>query len=723
MTRHITSLLGGALVLLSTVASASQDQPKIKTRVKPTLHVGALSFKDLNSNGILDPYEDWRLTPAQRAADLVGRMTIPERAGMMMIDTLLAGCNGTSEGTPAANLIKTQYMTRFIVRNKIDTTADTCQGRPPVQGWTVTAQEFVRFANDIQSQAEATRLGIPVVLKSNPRNHHDPDARFGIASSAGIMTEFPKELGIAAAVLGTGNMEPVRALTEVVGQEWQALGIRGMYGYMADLATEPRWYRVGETFGEDSALTSNIIRNIVTGLQGEHLNSDSAVALTIKHFPGGGPQLGGLDPHYSFGKEQTYAGGAFAKHLAPFQAAIDAGVSAIMPYYGQAMNLQYDGLALEPIGMSFSDKLIDGVLRQRLGFGGYVNSDTGIIKDRAWGLETHTVQQRLSTAINAGVDLLSGFSNASEIEALIAAGMVSENRLNQAVVRLLQEQFALGLFENPYVDERPTGIGTDANRARGLEVQRQSVVLLANKFHALPLETGKSLYVIGTSPDVYTAGGFTVTDGNTANRPTAAHHDVALIRVNITNMGTQAYRTNDPAYGANLNRLNPRSQKVWGAEDPCNIAPALNPTCVDDMQIAPGVKLGLIFGGALPWEVDNISFSAMASSQSWKITPTLETIQAIMDEIGASKTILDVNFRNPYVIDQESGLRDSGAIIASFGASDTALLDVLTGKFPPKGKLPFALAATLQAVLDNMPDLPGYQTDTLYPFGFGLTYN
>jgi beta-glucosidase len=723
MTHHITSLLGGALILLGTTALAAQDQPKIETRVKSTVHVGALVFKDLNANGILDPYEDWRLTPARRAADLVGRMTIPERAGIMMIDTLLAGCSGTSQSTPAANLINTQHMTRFIVRNKVDAVADTCQGRPPVQGWTVTAQEFVRFTNDIQSQAEATRLGIPVVFKSNPRNHHDPDARFGIASGAGIMTEFPKELGIAAAVLGTGNMEPVRALTEVVGQEWRALGIRGMYGYMADLATEPRWYRVGETFGEDSALTSKIIRNIVTGLQGQRLNSSSAVALTIKHFPGGGPQLAGLDPHYSFGKEQVYPGGAFADHLAPFQAAIDAGVSSIMPYYGQAIDLHYGGVALDPVGMSFSDKLIDGVLRQRLGFAGYVNSDTGIIKDRAWGLENRTVQQRLTTAINAGVDLLSGFSNVSEIEALITGRMVSEHRLNQAVIRLLEEQFALGLFENPYVDQAAVGVGTDTNLARGLQVQRQSVVLLDNKSHTLPLKTAKSLYVIGTNINAYTARGFTVTDGNAAQRPTAANHDAALIRVNITNMGTQAYRTNDPAYGANPDHLNPRTRKVWGAEDPCNMAPTINPTCVDDMQIAPGVKLGMIFGGALPWEVDNISFSAMEASQSWKITPSLETIQSIMREIGANKTILDINFRNPYVIDQESGLRDAGAIIANFGASDTALIEVLTGKFAPTGKLPFALAGTLQAVLDNAPDLPGYQTDTLYPFGFGLTYN
>ena len=134
-----------------------------------------------------------------------------------------------------------------------------------------------------------------------------------------------------------------------------------------------------------------------------------------------------------------------------------------------------------------------------------------------------------------------------------------------------------------------------------------------------------------------------------------------------------------------------------------------------------GRAVGLLFGGALPWEANNLSFTAMAASESWQITPALADIQAVMREVGPRRTVLAIYFRNPYVLDDASGLKEAGAIVAGFGVSDTALLDVLSGRFKPIGKLPFALAKTLQAVIDNQPDVPGYPAaDTLYPFGYGL---
>jgi beta-glucosidase len=130
-----------------------------------------------------------------------------------------------------------------------------------------------------------------------------------------------------------------------------------------------------------------------------------------------------------------------------------------------------------------------------------------------------------------------------------------------------------------------------------------------------------------------------------------------------------------------------------------------------------------MFGGPFPWEANNLSFTTMAESKSWEVSPSLSDIQAAMAEVGARKTILAIYFRQPYVLDEASGLRAAGAILAGFGVSDSALMDVMTGRFKPQGKLPFALAGRLQAVLDNEPDAPGYPAaDTLFPFGFGLTY-
>ncbi|MDH2329190.1 glycoside hydrolase family 3 N-terminal domain-containing protein [Cereibacter sp. SYSU M97828] len=713
-----------ALLALGTAAAAAPSQPQIGTRSKQAIESDGLQFRDANGNGQLDPYEDWRLSVPERVADLVPRMSQAEKAGMLLIDQLNAGCNGAVDGTRAQDYIRGQHMTRFILRNTVTATPGGCVPEGTRRsGSDVTATQMASFTNAAQALAEATPLGIPLLFKSNARNHYNSDPRFGISGGAGAMTEFPKEPGIAAAVIGTGSTAPVETLADVMAAEWTALGIRGMYGYMADLATEPRWYRVHETFGEDSATTTKIVSALIHGLQGERLSPETAVALTLKHFPGGGPQLGGLDPHYSFGKDQVYPGKAFADHVAPFQAAIAAGVSAIMPYYGVPVDAEWEGKGFEQVGMSFSRQMIDGFLRGELGFSGYVNSDTGIIEERGWGLEDRTPAERFAIAFNAGADVMSGFHDIAPVEKLIDEGTISTDRLDQAVGRLLTEQFALGLFENPYVDESAADkiVGNDAHREAGLEVQRQSVVLLKND-GLLPLAPDARVYTIGMRPDTFRQAGLDVTDGSIAERPAAGGHDIAVIRVSVRTVNTRGYRSNDLDYGADPDRISPYTGQVWGAGDPCNLNPQVQ-QCVDDSALPDGSTTGLSFGGALPWEVDDLSFSAMAKARSWQIEPSLDTIRQVMSEIGPDRTALIVNFRQPYVLDAESGLQDAAALVATFEVGDPALVSVLSGEFAPVGGLPFALAATQQAIIDNAADLPGYPaSDTLYPFGAGLTY-
>lgn len=721
---HLTLAVGMTTSILQLPATAKTGQPAIEVRTKQVIEADGLRFRDANGNGTLEPYEDWRLPAETRAMNLLQRMSLMQKAGLLLIDTLNAGCRGTTEGTRTADYLSTQHMRRFIIRNTVIAGPSTCEGDPGRSGYDVTPQEMAEFTNAVQAMAEAEPLGIPALFKSNARNHFNSDPRFGISGGAGVMSAFPKEPGIAAAVLGTDSLEPARKLASVMAREWRALGIRGMYGYMGDLATEPRWYRTDETFGEDSATTARILTSLIEGLQGKSLSADSAVALTIKHFPGGGPQQDGLDPHYSFGKNQSYPGGAFAAHVAPFKAAIDAGVSSIMPYYGIPDDANWEGEPFEKLGMSFSSQMIDGFLRARLGFTGNVNSDTGIINDRGWGLEQMTPGERFAAAVNAGVDVLSGFHEAAPVAEQVEKEAITKERLDEAAGRLLIESFRLGLFENPYTKAEAADetVGSKAARADAQEVQKQSVVLLKND-GALPLKQDARVYAIGMAPEPLQQAGLSVTDGNGEIRESAADHDAALIRISVRNVNTRAYRSNDPAYGADPQRLNPRTGKVWGAEDPCNLNPAVK-VCVDDSEVAPGVRLGLLFGGALPWEVNDISFSAMAKAQSWEITPSLETIRSVMAEVGADKTVLIINFRQPYVIDAESGLRDAGALLATFEVSGEALAEVLTGAFQPVGRLPFSLAATQQAVISNAPDLPGYSPeDTLYPFGFGLGYD
>ncbi|WP_216698786.1 glycoside hydrolase family 3 protein [Arthrobacter sp. H41] len=510
---------------------------------------------------------------------------------------------------------------------------------------------------------------------------------------------------------------------------------------MADLSTEPRWYRAHETFTEDADLNSNIMTSLVENLQGPvdedgvSLSPDTPVALTMKHFPGGGPQELGLDAHYSFGKTQVYPGDGFGYHLKPFEAAITAGVSSIMPYYGAPVDVTYDGVSYDQTGMAFSNQIVNDLLRDKLGFKGYVNSDTGIINDRAWGLEDKTIPERVAAAINGGTDTLSGFHDVKTITDLVDTGLVTEERVTLAAERLVDPLFRLGLFENPYVDPDEAGetVGNEDNREVGLDLQRKSAVLLQNEdtasgSKALPLKDGSDVYILGDINEQTVKNyGYNVTNGNTENpadRPSAADSDSVVISVTANNANTASYKSNDPATGLNPDYINPVTLEgvagldgtsPYGAADACVTSGA--PACTDD---------GLRFGGSLPWESSVLDFSGMAESQSWKITPSLETIKDVMAEVDdPSKVVLHVYFRQPYVLDEASGLRGAGAIVAGFGMSDTALFDILSGKVSPQGKMPFALAGTSLAIREQFSDLPGYEETTdgaLYPFGFGLTF-
>lgn len=724
------------------------EQPVIGARVKAVLTVDGLKFKDSNGNGRLDAYEDWRVGVDGRVRDLVSKMTLEDKAGMMLIDSLSPGAGG--EVVPQVETyLREQKMTRFIFRSVVTARPPAAGGRRGQRGGgrgggerggeqrggeqrgggqrgaggsPVTAGQAAAWTNKIQELAEGTRLGIPVVFKSNARNHYERSARFGINTEAGSMSEWPKEAGLAA----TRDMALIADFARIMGQEWQSIGLRAMYGYMADLATEPRWYRTHECFSADAGLNAAIMTTLVENLQGGPVNPRTAVALTVKHFPGGGPQELGLDPHFTFGKNQVYPAGQFGSHLKPFIAAIDAGVSSVMPYYGVPVNLTYNGVKYEAVGMAFSKQVVTDLLRSQLGFKGYVNSDTGIIADRAWGLESRTVPQRVAAAINAGVDVLSGFHDKQTVIQVVKDGLVPESRVTEAVARLLTEQFQLGLFENPYVDAAKADgiVGNERFRARAMDAQRASIVLLQNapagtgRVLPIPAPTAArpvKLYTMGMNTQVVSGaryGGYTVVNGDYdpargEKRASAAGSDYAIVRVEVTipREVTSAYRSNDPATGANPSFINPVTGKTWGAEDPANVDT-------------------LMFGSPFPWEAGSISFTAMAASKSWNVSPSLADIQAVMKEAGAARTVLCIYFRQPYVLDAESGLTQAGAILAGFGVSDSALMDVVTGKFAPKGKLPFALARTLKAVSDKPSDSPVYPAaDTLFPFGHGLTFH
>ena len=668
-------------------AGSTLQQPSIEARSKPLINIDNLSFRDLNASGSLDPYEDWRLPTRERVADLVSRMTREEKAGMMLIQTLNAAQEGALPDD-AYRFVQDEHMNRFIFRNPVVPEPD--RSAPPGRsGAQITPAQAAQYTNAVQELAEATRLGIPALFKSNARNHYEQDARPGINLSAGSFSTWPKEAGLSA----TRDQDLIREFADIMRQEWVSIGLRGMYGYMADLSTEPRWYRVHETFTEDADLAAEIITTLVTTLQGSELNNGS-VALTIKHFPGGGPQAGGGDPHYHFGRNQEYKAGQFDEHLKPFIAAIEAGTSSIMAYYGIPVDQDYEP---NNVGMAFSKGIVTGLLRDQLAFKGYVNSDTGIIgpigANRAWGLEDKSIEELLSLSIHAGTDVLSGFNSHAQILSLVEKGLITEERLDLSVSRLLREQFELGLFEDPFVDpEYATAVvGKAEFQAKADLAQRKAIVLLKNDNALLPLRAKalsapSKLFTLGVGKDVASTKEIEIVNGET-NPSALRNADYALIRVTVSNPIT-----------------------------PLGEYPM-------EPQPLPGMDPATIFGGAAPDELDFLAFSDMVGTKSWLVTPSLAEIQRVMQEVGSENTVLAVYFRQPYVLDDASGLKQAGAHIALFGSDDDALLDVITGRFNPSGKLPFALANSAEAIMRQAPDAAGYpEEDTLYPFGYGLSY-
>ena len=320
--------------------------------------------------------------------------------------------------------------------------------------------ELAQWYNAVQRLAAQQPLGIPVTLSSDPRHHFidNPFASMFMEQTAA----WPEPLGLAA----IGSEEVVRQFADIARQEYLAVGLRVGLHPQIDLATEPRWGRISGTFGEDAELTSRLAAAYIRGFQGDVLGPRS-VAMMTKHFPGGGPQKDGDDPHFPWGREQVYPGDNFDYHLAPFRAAIEAGTSQMMPYYGMPVGTEY-----EEVGFGYNRSVITGILRDQLHFDGIVCTDWGLVSGvtdlgdigigidlgeivaaKAWGVEHLDREERVLKIIQAGVDQLGGEHCPEFVVSLVKAGKLSEARIDDSARRLLREKFVLGLFDDPYVDE------------------------------------------------------------------------------------------------------------------------------------------------------------------------------------------------------------------------------------------------------------------------------
>lgn len=459
-----------------------------------TITVDGLTFRDLNKNGKLDIYEDRRKSADERTDDLLSQMTLEEKAGTMFITMISIRKDGSlSEGPSLSDmfslLIPGTSKMLFVKRmNHFNILTGTGK------------KEMAIWYNNLQKLAEKTRLGIPVTIASDPRNHFADNP---LASSfAGDMSLFPEPLGLAA----TGDSLLVAQFADIARREYTALGIRVALHPQVDLATEPRWGRMNYTFGEDASLSAKLTYAYIKGFQGDSIGPESVACMT-KHFSGGGPQKEGIDPHFKVQKGQVYPGNNFNYHLIPFKAALKAGTAEIMPYYGVPM-----GQTSEDVGFAFNKDIITGLLREKLGFKGIVCTDWGVITDwkvfgkvimpaRAWGMENATVEQRVEKVINAGVDQFGGESVSELVVKLVNDGKAGMARIDNSVRKLIKMKFVMGLFDNPFVDVEKAGtvVGNTEFKSAGETAQRKSIVLLKNdtieKIPVLPLKKGIKIYI------------------------------------------------------------------------------------------------------------------------------------------------------------------------------------------------------------------------------------
>lgn len=679
-------------------------QPNLQVRSKQLISVDGLDFKDLNGNGELDPYEDWRLTPPERAADLVSRMEVDEKVGLMLINTRFTGY-GVPEGEATSDdgVLDERTIeagTSIFATRKVYPTTHTIEQmhlRHFILRDNFSPSQLAEWNNRMNEVAEGTRLGIPTIAASNSRNENG-EMVFGMNDSVGMFSTFPATMGIAAAILGDkaagGDASLASEFAAAVRAEWLAAGIRKGYMYMADVVTDPRWQRIYGTFGEDPELISEIVERLVAGLQGDELGPDS-LATTMKHFPGGGARENGFDPHYVEGKWNCYpTPGSFETyHLPPFRAAVKT--SSFMPYYSapsikKSSWQSVDGkdIPYEEVGFAFNHYILNDLLRGQLGFTGYINSDSGITDNMCWGVEELSIPERFAKTINAGTDIVADTNNTADLRAAIDAGWISPARVDAACRALLEEMFTLGLFdEKTYVDA--AGADAAVKGSPGWELaartHRKSLVVLKNSAGTLPLAQGASVYVEVFHKDPRQSA------AKTAKARQEARESAVVELVETPEAADALYLILDPQSGHYFNAT-PGLLELTLCED--RMLKALNDEWYTETTLT-GIK---------------------------RVTELCRTARQ-----RGQKVVLSVNVSLPWILDSVEPLAD--AVVAGFSTFYDAQYDVITGASPAHGRLPITLPASeaviavdADGVCVSPNDVPGYAKEQYMPEGLTYAY-
>lgn len=700
--------------------------PTIGTVSRNVIQKDGLYFKDIDGSGQLAPFDDWRLSPKERAAAYVKVLTTDEKLAQLFISDWRMGkyLSQFPEHTPvldeSGTLDDAEFNGKTIFGEQhLPGTTELIKkwfARHLILRANPTPDDLADWINQLHAVAEECAHFIPVQVVSNSRNENGEQV-FGMNDSNGVFTAWPGTLGIAAAVKGSG-METAEEFADCVRRQWDCTGLKKGYMYMADVVSDPRWQRTYGAFGEDPELISEIFRRIVPLIQGSGQGvTSSGVAMTVKHFPGGGARENGFDPHYRMGQWNVYqTEGSLEKyHLPGFKAAIEQNVSSVMPYYAKPAaeksapqrDLRGEEIQLLPYGFAYNKPFIQGLLREQLGFKGYVNSDTGIVHNMCWGVEMLDTAERIGFAVtNGGVDLISGlFDNQAGREAYSRAQngyydthpvpegfskeelVLTEDTLNRAVTRTLTEMFALGLFENPYRSPQKAVqiISDPADREKAMKAHQRSVVLLKNN-GCLPLSgerlSGKRVYARCFAKDEQKAENATK---------------------NLTELLKDSVSLTDDLSGADIALL------------------MLAPSSGEYFNATPGyLELSICENKTVP----NVDGEGRPSGKTHQETTLAQAglIREIAKAVHSrgGKVIASVNFTLAWELGNVEPFCDG--LLAGFDTYLSAVLDVIFGRFSPAGRLPLTLprgdevlAVAPDGVCVSPNDVPGYDKDLYMP--------
>ena len=499
---------------LEPVLFHNENGPTIGVTTCGVIVKDGLYFKDMDNDGILSPYEDWRNDPETRAADMVAHLPLNQQAGLVLNTLWNTPLSMTREEARDENgsIVPAKIFKRYnpdepapkgilpgldnrvddgqVLENKL--AAGVYRGEMRADA-SMAALYHNLGTQYVEYEACQGGVAIPYSLHTNPINIGYPDF-----------------LGFGAAVMGDGNFDIVYDMAQTDRKMMASCGLHIMYGPQVDVATDPRWPRNSGTYGERPDITAGITRELVRGYQdGEDGLKEGSIVLTVKHFPGDGPAENGFEPHLPIGQWRLYpTEGSMEKyHLPPFQAAFDTKASAIMPDYsragtdGRSKPQYYRGklTSAEEVGSAYSKELITELARDTMGFTGYVNSDSGIITTQVYGVEDLSVPERYAKAISAGTDVIGGNYDAHNIVKAVEEGFLPKADLDRANYRRLLAMFRQNRVDNPYLDpdnaDRVRAENFEGAKKAAYRACQKEVVLAKNHGGVLPMVKGKKVYV------------------------------------------------------------------------------------------------------------------------------------------------------------------------------------------------------------------------------------